>query len=59
MRPSDESLTADYIADLECDVRCALRDGQHEYAAKCQAEIDALRSAASIRVSRYGVPSPR
>lgn len=32
------------IADLESDVRCALRDGQPEYAAECEARLTYKRA---------------
>lgn len=39
---ADELRTAE-IADLETDIRCAERDGLHEYAAECRAKLAELR----------------
>lgn len=36
------------IEDLEEDIRCAIRDGQIEYAAKCQTDIERLRAGESV-----------
>jgi hypothetical protein len=33
---TEAELQAAIIADLETDIRCAERDGLHEYAAKCR-----------------------
>lgn len=37
-----EQLDAAAKEDLENDVRCALRDGLFEYAAKCQAQLNRI-----------------
>lgn len=67
MRPSNESLTTDYMRDLESDIRSngeEIANGRTDllaYDAKCRAELAALRAAqeagTTIGVDRYGVPS--
>jgi hypothetical protein len=39
---SDEQLDAAAKADLETDLRCALRDGQQEYAKAVQGQLDRI-----------------
>lgn len=69
MRPSNESLTTDYMRDLESDIACNAREiaaGRTDllaYDAKCRAELAALRAAQQsgtcIGVGAYGIPSVR
>lgn len=64
MRPSHEELVESYLRDLESDAEDAEADaakGRNDYdwaayAAKCRAEIAAIKSAASVRIDKYGMP---
>lgn len=58
MRPSNSSLTTDYMRDLEVDIECAERDGLTNYANKCRRELDGLHNAKSIHVDHWGIPTP-
>jgi len=40
-------LLAAEIADLEVDIRCAQRDGLHEYEVECRTKLADLRLAGS------------
>lgn len=65
MRPSNESLTTDYMRDLESDIECNAREiaagrtDLAEYDAKCRRELAALQAAnGAVTVDRYGIPRP-
>jgi hypothetical protein len=62
MRPSNKSLIADYMRDLEVEIETNARlipDGRVdliEYDTKCKAELARLKAADLIAVDRYGIP---
>jgi hypothetical protein len=62
MRPSNKSLIADYMRDLEVEIETnarlipAGRVDLIEYDTKCKAELARLKSADIIAVDRYGIP---
>lgn len=65
MRPTPESLTADYMRDLESDIAVQAREiaaGRTDiidYQAECIKKLAALRAAGdAVRVDRYGIPHP-
>lgn len=63
MRPSNESLIADYIRDLESEIALNAqeiargRGDLADYDAKCRAELETLKAdGAVLRVSEFGIP---
>ena len=62
MRPSNESLLASFIADLEIEMKCNAeekargRTDLDDYDAKCRSQLERLRNAEYVRFDRYGWP---
>ena len=55
MRPSNASLIRDNIRDLISDVRCAERDGLHDYADRCRDAVRRyFRGRHSAKIDRWG-----
>ena len=52
-----KQLQHDYMRDLIVEVRCAERDGLHEYAQKCRDSLRRLwKTRHSPKIDKYGVP---
>ena len=61
-RPSNESLLADYIRDLESDIATNAEEKKKgrtdldAYDIECRAKLEALRNAKSVRFDQFGQP---